>query len=303
VASQALYTRLKACNRPFGDESRTLVLGRSPIRIEGLDADLAARLEGRWGGFLHRAASERPARCVRVVRGGEHGWLERWKAGESYRLEALHDLPQRLVASYHFALCSEPEPSRWRVAVTEQQEEPLERILENALRFVAADLAVAAGGFAMHAAAVLWDGRAYVFAGPSGAGKSTAVRLCAPAVSLGDDFGLVLPGETGWSAPAVPFDNSERVADRPAEGLFPVAGVWRLLKAPQTRVERPPPALAVASLLGCAAFPWAMPERAGALAEQVERFVAAGRYAHLHFAPHSGLLRSLAQGGGTGETL
>ena len=125
--------------------------------------------------------------------------------------------------------------------------------------------------------------RAWLFAGPSRAGKSTVVRLLAPATSLGDDFGLVLPGEAGWGAPAVPFDNAECIDHTPPSGLIPVAGIWRLHQASATRTETPPSILAVASLMSCVAFAWALPEFTERLLEQVKRFVADGCFAHLHF--------------------
>ena len=46
---------------------------------------------------------------------------------------------------------------------------------------------------ALHGAGVMREERAYLFVGPSRSGKSTAVRLSAPAISMGDDFAVVLP--------------------------------------------------------------------------------------------------------------
>jgi hypothetical protein len=121
--------------------------------------------------------------------------------------------------------------------------------------------------------------------------------VLAPAKSLGDDFGLVLPDRGGWSAPAVPFDNSERVEHEPPAGLIPVAGIWRLYQATETRVESPPCGRAVASLTGCTAFPWAMPELSQRLLEHVERFVTDASFHHLHFTEDAALWMHLA---GTG---
>jgi hypothetical protein len=195
-----------------------------------------------------------------------------------------------LVVSYHFGIGAEGGPhAAWRLGITDEADEPLERILDNALRFVTAHLAADDGGFAMHAAGVLRDGRAYLLAGPSGAGKSTAVRLATPATGLGDDFGLVVPTDKGWVAPALPFDNSERILHEPPGGPFPVAGIWRLYQASETRVERPRADLAVASLMGCTAFPWAMSELSERLLEQVARFMEQGSYRHLYFTREADL--------------
>ncbi len=209
---------------------------------------------------------------------------------EPYRIEAVNDPSRRLVASYHFGIAAEaPRHASWRLGITDQPDEPLERILDNALRFVTARLAVDDGGFAMHAAGVARDGRAYLLAGPSGAGKSTAVRLATPATGLGDDFGLVVPTEKGWIAPALPFDNSERILHPPPGGPFPVAGIWRLYRASETRAEQPRQGFAVASLMGCTAFPWAMPELSERLLEHVGRYIEEGSYRHLYFTSEADL--------------
>jgi hypothetical protein len=292
-----LYARLQQVSRPLGDGELTLVVGDFAIRIEGLNDSVCALLRRRWGGFLERSTPGEPRMTVRVFRGGPEYWLDAPRRGEPYRIEALEDDPHRIVASYHFAVGADERPGTWRVGITDDAREPLERILDNTLRFVTARLAVEEGGFAMHAAGVLHEGRAWLFAGPSRAGKSTVVRLLAPAKSLGDDFGLVLPDRGGWSAPAVPFDNSERVEHEPPAGLIPVAGIWRLYQATETRVESPPCGRAVASLTGCTAFPWAMPELSQRLLEHVERFVTDASFHHLHFTEDAALWMHLA---GTG---
>ena len=178
--------------------------------------------------------------------------------------------------------------SVWRVAVNQATEEPQERILDNVLRYITARMALALGGFALHAGGVLRDGRAWLFAGPSRSGKSAAVSLSAPATSLGGDFAVALPGRNSWLVPALPFDNSARIAHDPPRGLFPLAGIWRLHQAEHHAVERPAPVQATASLLACAAFPWALPELADRLLEQVSCCVADGCFGHLEFRQDAG---------------
>jgi len=178
---------------------------------------------------------------------------------------------------------------RWRAAISEAADEPLERIVENVVRFVIARVAAEDGGFALHASGVLRDGRAFLFAGPSRAGKSTVVRMLTDADSLGDDFGLVLPTPEGWMAPALPFDNAERGRADSPQGLFPVAGVWRLFQSERTLSAVPPTGQAEASMMGCLGFTSAMPDLAATLLDHVDRFVAEAHYRHLYFAPDSAL--------------
>ncbi len=160
-------------------------------------------------------------------------------------------------------------------------------------RYLVARLAIEAGGLALHGAGLRRGRRAWIFAGPSGAGKTTAIRLSAPAESLGDDFAVVLPHDAGWAAPALPFDNAEIAPREPVRGLTPLAGVFRLFQAERHRVERPSGVLAQASLLSCAAFPWALSDLSDRAGESVAAIAASGLFGHLHFALDSGFWRLL----------
>lgn len=274
--------RLHSLDRSAGNASRDLTIGADTIRFSGLTDALVAVLDARWGGFLAVPGDATPSMAVRLVRGDGAGWLPHWRPGESYRLEADATGGPLVVRSYHFALVPELSGA-WRLAVEEQDAEPVGRILDNAARYLVARLAIERGGLAVHGAGVRRHLRAWIFAGPSGSGKSTASRLSAPAESLGDDFAIVLPFAGGWAAPALPFDNRE-VAPDPVRGLTPLAGMWRLYQAKQHRVERPTGVMAQASLLACAAFPWAVPDLAERAGESVAAIAASGIFGHLHFA-------------------
>ena len=287
--------RLSRLDRPAGRSDRELTVGDETIRFLGLSAAFAATLDRRWGGFLARPGQGTPRLVVRAVRGDGSVWLPRWAPGEGYRLETDGADGPLLVRSYHFALG--PESSGvWRLAVEEQPDEPVGRIFDNAARYLVARLAIEKGGFALHGGGVRRSERAWIFAGPSGAGKSTAIRLSAPVESLGDDFAIVLPRAGGWATAALPFDNAEVAPRDPELGLIPLAGVCRLFQAARHRIERPRGVLAQASLLACAAFPWALGDCADRAGESIARFAASGHFAHLHFAPDAGFWPLLTEG-------
>lgn len=279
--------RLSRLDRPAGSVTRDLVLGTGTIRFEGLSDPFAAVLSARWGGFLAEPSAATPRLVVRTVHGDGSGWLPRWRPGESYRLEANAEGGPLIVRSYHFALGPEISGT-WRLSVEENDHEPVGRVFDNAARYLVARGAVEAGGLALHGAGLRRGGRAFILAGPSGAGKTTAMRLLSPVESLGDDFAVVVPQGSGWAAPALPFDNRETAPVDPIRGLTPLAGVWRLFQAESHRAERPVGVLAQASILACAAFPWALPDLAGRAGEAVASFAASGRFRHLHFALDSG---------------
>lgn len=275
--------RLARLDRSVGNAERDLTIGNDTIRFQGLSDEYAATLEARFGGFLTSSGHAGPRLVVRTVRGDGSAWLPHWRRGDGYRIEADASAGPLVVRSYAFALVPELSGA-WRLAVEDQGFEPLGRVLENATRYLVARLALEQGGLALHGAGVLRGSDAFIFTGPSGSGKSTAIRLSSPALSLGDDFALVLPHAGGWAAPALPFDNRECSPEHPARGLFPVAGVWRLFQAGRHRVERPPGVMAQASLLACAAFPWALPDLADRAGEAVAALAGSGIYGHLHFA-------------------
>lgn len=296
VEKNALHSRLCALAQPLGEVSGALRIAGRRIRLEGLDSGLVEELQQRWGSFFQAPGGDDARYVVRVVVDRQAGWLEQASGTERYRLEALCDASHRVYASYHFALCPLSATGHWKLAVTRQDREPVQRVVENAVRFLTAHLALECGGFAMHGAGILRDGRVHIFAGPSRSGKTTAVGLTDGAVSLGDDFAMVLPLDEGWGAPALPFDNSEQTGDQPAVGLNPVAGIWRLHHAAEGRIEYPPRKMAIASLLGCTAFPWALPEQAPVLLERARAFVSTGRFGHLHFSKTTDLWNELLCG-------
>lgn len=269
---------------PPGDgEHRTLSIGPWALAFEGLDSRLAEAMDARWGGFLSRTEPARASTTqVRLTAAGPAAWLEAPRPGELYRIEGSTEEGRIFVRSYHFALAEDHEDS-WRLAVAPTSGEPADRILDNAARYLIGRSATRAGGLALHGAAVLRGGLVYVLAGPSRSGKTTAVSFAAPAESLGDDFAVVLPGDDGWKGMAVPFDNRESAPLGPPRGLLALAGVWRLFQSDEDREDVPSGASAAASLLSCAAFPWAMPDLADALAAAAGRFVAESRFAHLRF--------------------
>ena len=272
---------------PRGRVRRDLVIADWRIRLVGLDEELAEALDGRWGAFC-RPVGSMPDLTLTLVDAGPALWLDAPERGEPYRIEAHGRADQFRVLSYHFCLWPD-DTAHWRVALTSNPEdEPIARLTENVVRYLTARLAIERGGLAFHAAGVLRDGVAHLFAGPSRAGKSTAVSLSEPGISLGDDMAIAVPVEGRWSTTALPFDNLERIEQAPPEGWLPLGGVWRLHQAAEHRVEEPQRMLASASLMACIAFPWALRDLSDRLLTQADRLLEAALYRHLHFAKDPG---------------
>ncbi len=280
-----LLARLTAPAAPRGRLVRALSVGPWRLRVEGLDPDLAAALDRRWGGFVAPAVDGSEDLAVVVTDAGPQPWRTAGAPGEAYRVEALRLDRGPALLSYRFAAIREGADS-WRVGLSAGEGEPDGRAVENAVRMLSARLAIERGGFAVHGAGVVRAGRGHVFAGPSRAGKSTAVRLAAPCVPLGDDFAVLFPGDRGWRTAAVPFDNAERAPASPPRGSVPLAGLWRLHHGPPdvpARVVLPPRPSRVAVVLSCVAAPWTVPDLEDALLDTTAKFAAESTVGELYF--------------------
>lgn len=278
----SLRPRVAACDAPRGALERDLSIGPWRIRFNGVDAALDRVLSERWSGFW--TSTEGAAqRIVRVVRGDGSTWIPPGPAGERYRIEAVADECGVLACSYRFALARRG-PDAWTLVLEDDGAEPIGRIAENAARYLVARVAAESGGAALHGAGVIRNGRAFVFAGPSRSGKSTAVALSGGAVSLGDDYAVLLRTPRGWEVPAVPFDNSERAPTYEGPPA-PLGLVCRLHQAPSPKLARRQGPLAHASLAASLAFPWALPDLLDRLHDAVDALVSSGRFAELWFGP------------------
>jgi hypothetical protein len=90
-------------------------------------------------------------------------------------------------------------------------------------------------GFLLHAATVIRDGKAYVFTGRSGAGKSTVAALSPQGSVLTDEISLLRREKGIWRAYGTPFWGEFKAAG--SNSSAPLAGIFRLLQAPENRVE------------------------------------------------------------------
>ena len=108
--------------------------------------------------------------------------------------------------------------------------------LDSVLRILHSLALAARGGFLLHAASAVCDGRAYLFSGVSGAGKTTLTRLAPSNVTLlTDEISYVRPGPGGYSAYGTPF--SGELAKAGENCVAPVAALFFLEKGPENRVD------------------------------------------------------------------
>lgn len=97
-------------------------------------------------------------------------------------------------------------------------------------------LAVAQGGFLLHASCICHKGKAIVFTAPSGTGKSTQAelwRIHRGATVINGDRIMLRSGQFGWEAVGIPFCGSSGIREN---RILPLAAVVSLGQAPVTTI-------------------------------------------------------------------
>jgi hypothetical protein len=104
------------------------------------------------------------------------------------------------------------------------------------------------GGFLLHAASAVRNGRAFVFSGASGAGKTTISRLAPPDVRLlTDEISYIRREGGGYLACGTPFCGE---LERPGTNcVSPIDSVFLLAKGTENRIDPLPASEALRSLL------------------------------------------------------
>ena len=120
--------------------------------------------------------------------------------------------------------------------------------IDAVLRILHSLLLARDGGFLVHAASAVRNGRAYLFSGVSGAGKTTISRLApSDAVLLTDEISYVREGGGPYVAYGTPFAGE---LARIGENLHaPIAALYLLAKGSENRIEPVEEAAALRALM------------------------------------------------------
>ena len=193
-------------------------IGGMPILLHTGSAEFARLLEDRYGPFVVRAS--RPAEPSKgtPAKGSPKGWADR-PSGSTSSLEIPDSNSQFPVSSFELevelvppGLVSDAEDARVRLEhgrwVMERgdfraewdperrrgwvRQSPNPYSIDSVLRILHSLILAREGGFLVHAASAVRNGRAFLFAGVSGAGKTTISRLAPPeAILLTDEISYV----------------------------------------------------------------------------------------------------------------
>jgi len=120
--------------------------------------------------------------------------------------------------------------------------------IDAVLRIVHTLVLARQGGFLLHSASAIRNGKAFLFAGVSEAGKTTISRLAPPdATLLTDEISYVRKQDSGYIAFGTPFTGE--LAKLGENVSAPVAALYLLAKGKENRIDPIPPGEAARSLL------------------------------------------------------
>jgi hypothetical protein len=215
--------------------SLVIEIGAMPVRVNTTDSGFLRLLQDRYAGYISPAENGEvaiefdidlsPQRAsvadVRVTQ--QHG---RWTLQRG-----------------DFLAEWEPAKRRGRIRQTANPYS-----IDSVLRIVHTLVLARQGGFLLHSASAIRNGKAFLFAGVSEAGKTTISRLAPPDVTLlTDEVSYVRKQSGGYVAFGTPFTGE--LAKLGENVSAPISALYLLAKGRENRIDPVAPGEATRSLL------------------------------------------------------
>jgi hypothetical protein len=205
--------------------SLVIAIGDVPIRVNTTDSDFLEMLQNRYAGFLS---------------GEPHG---------EFDLDFDVDLAPPALDNRDADVNVTYRAGRWfmergdfraewnpatRTGTIQQTANPYS--IDAVLRIAHTLVLARQGGFLLHSASAIRNGKAFLFAGVSGAGKTTISRLApADATLLTDEISYVRKQDAGYVAFGTPFTGE--LAKLGENTSAPLAALYLLAQGPENRIE------------------------------------------------------------------
>ena len=229
--------------------SLVIEIGGMPVRVNTTDADFLAMLHERYSGFCHSSGEAELEFDVDLI---EPGKVEPGFADPAAEVRVTHHMGRWSLTRGDFRAEWEPAAGRGWIR---QSANPYS--IDAVLRIVHTLVLARQGGFLLHAASALRNGKAFLFAGVSGAGKTTISRLAPADVTLlTDEISYVRRRGEGNNRSYVAFGTpfTGELAKLGENVSAPVAALYLLAQGPENRIDPVEPAQAARSLLANVLF-------------------------------------------------
>lgn len=203
--------------------SIVIEIGGMPVRVNTVDPAFLGMLEDRYAGFL--------SSCEHAEIDFEVDLTETGVGNPDDDLHVMQNFGRWSLKRGDFRAEWEPASRRGTIC---QSANPYS--IDAVLRIVHTLVLAQQGGFLLHAASAIRDGKAFLFAGISGAGKTTIARL-APldATLLTDEISYVRKQNGRYVAFGTPFTGE--LAKLGENVSAPVAALYLLDKGSENRID------------------------------------------------------------------
>ena len=251
--------------------SLVIEIGGMPVRVHTTDAGFLGMLQDRYAGFL--CQSDNPEIEFDI------DLCESRLADPNADVQVTQHHGVWTLRRGDFRAEWEPAARRGWIRQTANPYS-----IDAVLRIVHTLVLAKQGGFLMHSASAIRNGRAFLFPGVSGAGKTTISKLApVDATLLTDEISYVQKTGDGYIAFGTPFAGEfaklgENVSAR-------IAALYLLAKGSENRIDPVEPAEAVRSLLANVLFFAQDEELVRAIFASAFEFVSGVPVARLTFVP------------------
>jgi hypothetical protein len=140
------------------------------------------------------------------------------------------------------------------------------------------------GGFILHGASIIKNGKAYLFFGPPEAGKTTAARLSfsLDLNIISDEYSMVLLNGDEYKVFRPPQRKSLTRLENWQKG-YPIGGIYKLVKAKEHKVEKIPKPIMISELLANLLFAHGYNVLGKHAIDNICKMVDKIKYGKLHF--------------------
>ena len=210
------------------DETVSIEIGGMPIAVRTHDPSFRQLIENRYAGFVGNSPHSQLEFDIDLYEPSDGA-----TAGNDrdHELEVKIEAGEWLLRRGDFRARWNPEASRGHIR---QSRSPY--AIDAVLRIVHSLILARQGGFLVHAASAIRDGKAFLFSGISGAGKTTISRLAPPdATLLTDEISYVRRQGNRYLACGTPFAGElARVGENQSA---PLSVLFLLEKGFENRIE------------------------------------------------------------------